>query len=157
MPCCKCKPRWPFRELLGRHLLTPIRHISPTLESHPLVYTQPKSVSVFPKTLTRRHYSTVHNSRMEIRVHEEWSGQAVAHHSTAALKTQPPATGSSVIRHRSSSPWPVWLGGLSAGLRTERSPVGFRQGTCLGYGPGPQMGACEWQWIAASLPSFPSL
>ena len=54
------------------------------------------------------------------------------------------------------APWLVWLSGLSAGLRTERSQVAGSipgQGTCLGCRPGPHLGACERQLDQCFSPS----
>ena len=43
--------------------------------------------------------------------------------------------------------WLLWLSGVSAGSIPS-------QGTCLGRGPGPQIGVCERQPMGVSLPLF---
>ena len=48
--------------------------------------------------------------------------------------------------------WLVLLNGFGAGLQTKRFAGSIpSQGTCLGCGPGPQLGACERQLINVSL------
>ena len=52
-------------------------------------------------------------------------------------------------------PWLMWLSELSADLPTEGLPVQVPVGTCLGCGPGPQLGVYERQpHIDVSLALF---
>ena len=72
-------------------------------------------------------------------------------------------SGSSSNKHRNIMSWLLWLGGLSIGLWTKRWKITGSipsQGTSLGWGPGPWLGACEKQLIDVSLAHwcfFPSL
>ena len=54
------------------------------------------------------------------------------------------------IKGKGIQPWLVWPSGLSARLQTEGLLIP-RQGTCLGFGPGPQLGLQERQLIDVSL------
>ena len=60
------------------------------------------------------------------------------------------------------SPWLVWLSALGTGCEPKGRRFFPSQGTCLGCGPGPQLGARESQphidvSLPLFLPPFPSL